>query len=420
MGEGDQGATGGGTPSWVPSAIGSARRHGTASQDDLHSGLSWRQLLESLGRAGDFLHGDHLPPGGEGDVSGYHHLLVLLALGIDEALRLGDPYDPVMAPGNVDNVLKWGMDCPDALYVGSSVRGDATYRVTGTRGTARYLGFQVMAGIENTGNLMADDLETDDDGRFELVLSADPPPENSLPLDDRATSLVVRQFFYDWEHEEPADLTIECLSRPPRDASTPVAPDPAAALARQLVALGAFVEESVTFWWDIEEMGRNAGLNAFREPNARTDMGGAAENVSQWGSWELADDEALVIEVTPPPATYWSLAMGDQWWESLDYAGHQTSLNGHQAVLDEDGVFRAVVGHRDPGVANWLDTVGNRRGPMIFRWLRAEHLPPVTTRTVPVGDLDAVLPSNTARVTPQQRAAVVAARRAGVRRRFRR
>jgi hypothetical protein len=194
--------------------------------------------------------------------------------------------------------------------------------------------------------------------------------------------------------------------------------DPAASLARQIEALGTVVIESVKFWWDIEEMGRNAGLNAFRDPNARTDMGGAAENVSQWGSWELADDEALVIEVVPPSARYWSLAMGDQWWESLDYAGHQTSLNGHQAVLDADGAFRAVVAHRDPGVANWLDTVGNRRGPMIFRWLSAEHLPPVTTRVVPFDELDTALPAGTARVTAGQRAAVVAARRAAVSRRF--
>ena len=42
--------------------------------------------------------------------------------------------------------------------------------------------------------------------------------------------------------------------------------------------------------------------------------------------------------------------------------GTSRRLNGHQAVLD-DGVFRAVVAHRDPGVANWLDTAGNRRGP---------------------------------------------------------
>ena len=39
-------------------------------------------------------------------------------------------------------------------------------------------------------------------------------------------------------------------------------------------------------------------------------------------------------------------------------ANRQSSLNGHQAVLDPDGVFRAVISARDPGVPNWLDTGG--------------------------------------------------------------
>ena len=78
-------------------------------------------------------------------------------------------------------------------------------------------------------------------------------------------------------------------------------------------------------------------------------MGAAAENVSTWGSWGLGDDEALVIEVTPPEALYWSVSLGNFWWETIDYANRQSSLNGHQAVLDADGVFRAVVAHARPG-----------------------------------------------------------------------
>jgi hypothetical protein len=346
--------------------------------------------------------------------------LVLLALGIDEALRSGDPYEPIIAPGNVDNVLKWGMDCPDALYVGSAVRGDATYRVRGQRGSVRYLGFQVMGGIESTANLVADDLEIDEDGRFELLLSAEEQPGNWMALTERSSSLVVRQFFYDWDTEVPAQLEIECLKRPPPAKSVSIGgADEGSGTARQLMALGEFIEESLRFWWDIEEMGRSEGLNAFREPAARTDMGGAAENVTVWGSWELADDEALVIEVTPPTALYWSVALGNQWWESVDYAAHQSSLNGHQAVLDQDGVFRAVVAHRDPGIANWLDPGGNRRGPMIFRWVRADGAAPVpATRAVPLGDLDRALPGGTRRMSPPDRASVLARRRAAVSRRF--
>ena len=72
-------------------------------------------------------------------------------------------------------------------------------------------------------------------------------------------------------------------------------------------------------------------------------------------------DEALLIEVEPPEALYWSVALGNYWWETIDYANHQSSLNGFQAVLDDDGVFRAVVSRRDPGSpTGWTKRVTER------------------------------------------------------------
>jgi hypothetical protein len=168
----------------------------------------------------------------------------------------------------------------------------------------------------------------------------------------------------------------------------------------------------------VEEGGRAQGLNVFREPAALTNIGAAAENVSVWGSWQLESDEALLIEVEPPDALYWSAALGNYWWETIDYASHQSSLNGFQAVLDDDGVFRAVVAGSDPGVANWLDTAGHERGPMIFRWLRADSHPVPATRVVSLASILDNLPAGTTRVTPEERRNVIAGRRAGVRRRF--
>jgi hypothetical protein len=174
----------------------------------------------------------------------------------------------------------------------------------------------------------------------------------------------------------------------------------------------------VGFWLDIEEQGRAQGVNVFREPLNKTEMGGAAESVTVWGSWELAPDEALLIEVAPPEALYWSVSLGNHWWETIDYANHQSSLNGFQATVDADGVFRAVVAHSDPGVANWLDTAGHRQGPAIFRWVRADGAPVPQTRVVRLADLRGALPPGTAMVDPQTRRATIARRRAGVRRRF--
>jgi len=389
----------GGPPSWTPAAVGAAPKHGSATDAELMNGAVWQQFVTALQRAGT-----NVGAAPATDVAvGYRQLLVLLALGVDEALRHADPYDPYIKPGNVDAVLKWGMDCPDALYSGTPVRSDATYHITGNRGTARYLGFQVMGGMETLANVVADDLDVAADGTFGWTLT--PPP--------RASSLVVRQFFYDWDTERPADLRIECIGGKPLQPRD----DSATAMARRIAALGEFVEASLAFWQDIESAGRSQGLNCFRAPANRTDIGGAAENVTTWGSYELHDDEALLIEVTPPDALYWSVAIGDPWWASVDYANHQSSLNGHQAHIDDDSVFRAVLCRRDPGLANWLDPAGYERGPMIFRWLRADTAPVPDTRLIGYDDIKANLP-DAQLVTPDERAATVARRRAAVRRRF--
>jgi len=401
---------------WFPGVVGSAYRRGTADDEALMSGAAFDHMLDGLRRAADLVRSGRSPSGAVDRASGYRHLLVLLALAVDEALRTADPYQPRISPANVDAILKWGMDCPDAAYSGTALRGDATYRLRGRRGTARYLGFQVMAGIESTANAIADELDVGPDGSIELVLSARPHPGNWMPLTDRASSLVVRQFFYDWEAEEPATLEIECEG-PPHGASGPEPLSPAG-VARQLEAIGTFLEASVAFWLDVEEAGRAQGVNVFRRPAALTAMGAAAENVSVWGSWELAPDEALVIEVAPPEAVYWSVSLGNHWWETIDYAARQSSLNGHQAVIDDDGVFRAVVSHVDPGVANWLDTAGHGQGPMIFRWLRADGAPVPTTAVVALAEVGTALPPGTARVGPDARRSTIAARRAGVRTRF--
>ncbi len=404
-----------GPPAWLPASVGGAARRGSATAADLVSGAAWASLIERLRNADEFLRSDRSPGTESERAAGYRHLLVLLALGIDEALRPGDPYEPHLRPGGTDAVLKWGMDCPDALYLGTAVRPDATYRVTGRRGSVRYLGFQTMAGIASAANVVADELEIAPDGTFDLFLSAGRRPGNWMPLREDVRSLIVRQFFYDWETEQPATLSIEVLDGPgPRGASDV----DAAGVARQIVALGEFVESSLEFWAGIQEVLAGRGSNSFQEPDARTDLGGAEENVTVWGAWRIEEDQALVVEVRPPDARYWSIALGNHWWESIDYASHQSSLNGHQAVLDADGMFRAVVARSDPGIANWLDTAGHTRGPMIMRYVRAAGAPVPATRLVSLRDVEGELPAGTARVDEESRRRAIARRRVGVRRRF--
>jgi hypothetical protein len=48
---------------------------------------------------------------------------------------------------------------------------------------------------------------------------------------------------------------------------------------------------------------------------------------------------------------------------------------------------RIVVAHRDPGLPNWVNTVGHESGTMCFRWVRAQAHPQPRTRVVDLAEL---------------------------------
>jgi hypothetical protein len=110
--------------------------------------------------------------------------------------------------------------------------------------------------------------------------------------------------------------------------------------------------------------------------------------------------------------------LGNPWLETIHYGRHQSSLNGHQAVVDADGIFRAVICATDPGVANWLDTAGHSNGAMLLRCVRTETAPIPDTRVVKVGEIPTALPEGTTMINPDTRAKVIEARRRAVHERF--
>ena len=348
--------------------------------------------------------------------AGMRHLLVLLTAGIDEVLRFDtDPILCVQAT-STDDLVTWGMECPDCIYTRAVLRGGESYRLFGNRGTARYVGLQTMNGIAATANELVDELEMDADGNFEVVLSASEQTgraSNWMRLDGDHPTLTVRHFFYDWDVEVASSLRIERIGDAVGAEGGSV--DPAAAMSRQLVALGDFVQDNLAFFL---QFGAAAPTNGFLPPIDRTDIGAAAENRPVIGRWELRAGEALIVEVEPPEGIYWSFSIGNPWWETIHYGRHQSSLNAHQAVLDSDGLVRVVLCAEDPGVANWLDTAGYSNGPIILRCVRTKTAPTPSTRVVPFDDIRAELPSDIATVTAEQRASVIAARRNAVRERF--
>jgi hypothetical protein len=370
-------------------------------------------LLDRLRAASDVVLGSGFSRSDADAAAGLRHLLVLLAVGIDEALRF-DP-QPQLSVGrtNSDDIMSWGMDCPDCVYHRATLRGGESYRVSGNRGTARYVGLQTMDGIAATGNALVDELDVDANGDFELIISGDEHPGNWLPLAGEHPTLVVRHFFYDWDTEVPSSLEVQRIS-----AESPVAAVEVplqTGVPRQLGALGDFVFDNLTFFLD---WSARTPANDFTPPADLSALGGAAENRPVIGRWVLGPDEALILEVEPPRGVYWSYSIGNPWWETIHYGRHQSSLNGHQAVVDSDGKVRVVLSERDPGVANWLDTAGFSNGMMILRCVRTDAAPTPTVALVAIDDVSRALPPDTRRVTPEERANVLASRRRAISERF--
>jgi len=48
------------------------------------------------------------------------------------------------------------------------------------------------------------------------------------------------------------------------------------------------------------------------------------------------------------------------------------SLNRAQTTQEDDGSFRMVIAHEDPGVANWLDTEGKPMGLVFWRYFMVD------------------------------------------------
>src|SRR5262249_51767471 len=137
---------------------------------------------------------------------------------------------------------------------------------------------------------------------------------------------------------------------------------------------------------------------------------------------EVGDGEGMIGAVAAAGrgvAPYQGIQLGSMWYISLDYINHQTSLTADQARTDPDGKLRFVISERDPGVANWLECTGHRRGYVQIRWQRlSRDLLPGDGPQIEVAafaDLPRLLPYyQQARVTPARYAAKIAARQAAV------
>lgn len=350
-------------------------------------GRAWADFCDKLKAAGDLIL--ERSSGDLDRTEGFRFLTRLVRGGLESFVEAGNTRFPTIR--TLPDQVKIGSDNPDSLYQTASIDGSRRYRVWGTRGTVRYLSLSAFSGnygaaqdrLGVMGFIDGGDLVLDDEGRFEIFVGARKEGENWIETRPEPGTLAIRQFFLDRTTETPAQLQIECLDT---DESPP--PLTPVKFGKALDAASGFVvgcSALFTDWVDdLAEHCRNA-LDT-RAPKAQGAWGDPNQ-IFRHGYYDLADDEALLIEFTPPDCFYWNFQIDNRWMESLDYRWLSVTVNAHTATYEPDGSVRIVVADRDPGVGNWMDTAGHRHGAMGLRWNQAKQDVAPTVRVVALDEL---------------------------------
>ncbi|WP_336793440.1 hypothetical protein [Gordonia malaquae] len=271
---------------------------------------------------------------------------------------------------------KMGLDNPDTLYYHATVEPDATYVVRGVRGSTVDLSFQVLRGDYTPTNVPGGDdafddrrITLDEDGAFEITFGpavADPGP-GYFVLGEGASMLAVREVYGDWASETKGSVTIE---RVDTVGTAPEEPD-TEKVARRYAIAAKMLTARINTWFNFPKwFYLDEPVNTFTAP--RTTPGGLSTQYSSVGHFDLPAGKAMIVTVPKSDAPYQGFQLGSLWYISLDYVNHQTSLNSAQAQVDPDGNIRLVISANDPGVANWIETTGRRRGILQFRWQRTD------------------------------------------------
>lgn len=309
--------------------------------------------------------------------------LQYLAGCVSACIHLAFDYDrdhPFLQSGT-GPFTKMGLDNPDTLYFGTRVHANHDYVVTGRRGTTTDLSFQLLGGEYTDDNVPASQAAFDD---RELEIAAD----GSFEWRVRPTSngqLVIREVYGDWSAQRGtlAISRLDTAGTAPPPLTRETIEKRYATAAKQLVnRVKTWLQFPQWFYLDLP-------VNTMVAP--RLTPGGLATQYSSVGHYDLRPDQALVITVPVSDAPYLGFQLGSLWYISLDYINHQTSLNNTQAQADPDGKMRIVVADQNPGVTNWVETLGHRRGFLQFRWQRvSRQLTEADGPTVELVDFDAV------------------------------
>lgn len=394
-------------------------------QHDAALKSAWDAFCDRLKAAGDRVFKDYNPASGAQRVDGFRFLTQNLGQAFDLALETRDTRYP-MIHTFCHPSRKLGGDSADFLYQQAWIDGTSAYRITGERGTARFLNITVQGprrdgpgvlhepfGDVPEANLTGADLHTAPDGSFEIRIGGPQRDRNWLPTTPGSRKLFIRQGFDRWD-ERPARMRIERVDMAaPRPLPTP------ADMVAAIDWAGDFLTGMMDDWPDYPftyggvEADRPNVFPEVASTGADAKRGRAAVNMH----WHLAIDEVLIIEFDAHDGL-WMLTNMGTFFTSMDYLYRPVSYTPSRARIDRDGRVRIVLCHDDPGYHNWMDTQGFERGNVTYRHMLEGEPATLTTRLVKRADVSEALPPDTATVTVAERSALMWERFNGIRQRY--
>ncbi|MFC0863173.1 DUF1214 domain-containing protein [Sphaerimonospora cavernae] len=347
----------------------------------------WEDFCDRLREAGRTLVSESAPTSAFDQAEGVRYLLRLLRNATLTAIEHNDPRRPVFTD-ILDPHLKCkiGADNPDNVYMRARVSAEHRYRISGTRGNSAVFTFGSKTERDwsderqvSNGEIDVARLPLDQAGRFSFIASTEPPESGAwLPLPEGSHQITGRQSFLDHTDMQPAQVSIEVL-----DEKIPYEPLDVELFTRQLRGATQQVAgiSHVFAEWTRLFMTRPHELPDWGQERFHN-AGGDPTICYLHGYWNLAPDQAWVIETEVPDCEYWNFVLQNWWMESLDYDRTNTHLNSHTARLNDDGTVTIVVSAQDPGYGNWLSTAGHSEGTALLRWVKADRHPMPTCRVV--------------------------------------
>ena len=282
---------------------------------------------------------------------------------------------------------------PDAEYDQTRISGEYDYKVTGNLGAVPYVSITINGTSPTQRSTIVgymDDAQirdlADAEGNFTIWLSKEKPtqPGGWIPITKETSGFVGRQYIGDRSRQKMATFALTAVGDTVPDTSR--MPDQEIGFRINRVANALLVNMT----WN-----RTLTPYALKEPNKFFEQSGQAiggnvantENLYDMAHFQIADDEALVIDFKPPQTRFWNLTSATWWHESENYLTDPVSLTMDKVVRRKDGTVRMILAHRDPGLPNWLNSFHHNRGFMILRMVRVDHNPVPTITKVKFASL---------------------------------